>query len=207
MSARVIPPDSQHYISPQKLALLPIFSNAGLGVVILLVWVLCTLLNSAAMVPGGWLGFVPKERLEVLLRPSPLLQGYVATIYIGALLAISFFEAPTKFRATQASRASLLDVGRLIFARLGRLELCVSLFLGLGCSFDAFHWELDCLRVLVLLINVFQSVALQPLLDKRARAIILDEKKLPSSPVMHALYVVLEVIKVVILITFTYSRL
>src|SRR3989338_3097920 len=118
---RIIQPSSQHYVEEEKLKVLKPFSNRKLGVALVVVmtgigWAL------VSETGGKWLQDVHRaENAPAWLRP--LIQT-VSYCWAGAVLAISFFEAPTKFTTTQASRASLLDVGRTIFFKFGRLELC-----------------------------------------------------------------------------------
>lgn len=187
---RVIAANSQHYIAAERLAILNAFSNRGLALVV-------GLLGLAWHVAERWLSW----QVAAEWRLSEQLQKSLGLLYCGAILAISFFEAPTKFKATQASRASLLDVGRLIFCRFGRVELLLSLVLQLGPAGDDL---LHSLPLLVLAVNVMEGVFLQPGLDARARAIILDQTTLPSSLFLHLVYVLLEALKVLCLLVFAF---
>lgn len=204
---RLIDPQSNHFVKKDRLALQPIFSNQAWALFVLLLWV-----GGQAIPKHCWI-WLADQSVPVLasFHSLPLL----ASLYCGALIAISFFEAPSKFKATQASRAALLDVGRLIFFRFSRMELLFSCYLSLVALIRmrlASQGDLALTELLlasphlplVLAINIFEGSVLQPSLDSRARAIIRDEKSLPSSPITHAIYVLLELVKVVLLTHFCF---
>ena len=48
--------------------------------------------------------------------------GVIACLWLGMVLAISFLEAPVKFRAPGITLALGLGIGRLVFAALNRFE-------------------------------------------------------------------------------------
>jgi hypothetical protein len=50
----------------------------------------------------------------------------VCFVWLGAVLAISFLEAPLKFRAPGITRPLALGLGRLVFRALNRLELVLA---------------------------------------------------------------------------------
>jgi hypothetical protein len=49
--------------------------------------------------------------------------GAVACVWLGMVLAISFLEAPLKFRAPGVTLALGLGIGRVVFAALNRVEV------------------------------------------------------------------------------------
>lgn len=129
------------------------------------------------------------------------------------ILAISFMESWRKFQAPTLTREVGLDVGRLIFFTLNRMEilgkfdqtiafLLYSHGLNVACCFMLFMFhgfeqvqdiiDYKGLYVLVLILAV-QVLILQPQLDERGRAIARGAKLPPSK--IHTAYVLLECAK------------
>ena len=61
--------------------------------------------------------------------------GAVAGVWLGMVLAISFLEAPLKFRAPGITLALGLGIGRLVFAALNRVEVVLAAVVVLGAAF------------------------------------------------------------------------
>jgi len=114
------------------------------------------------------------------------------------VLAISFLEAPLKFRASGITLPLGLGIGRLVFRALNGCEavLAGALLVGsmLGRS-PAVRLTLATALAVVLLVQV---VGLRPGLDRRAQAIIAGADRTPSQG--HVSYIVLEVVKVALLL-------
>ena len=121
----------------------------------------------------------------------------IVYIWVGFVGAISFMEAWLKFRAEGVTRSIGLSIGRLVFFSLNKVEIIfVFLILVLVYFLKKNKFSISHLNVLIIpiLIVVFQTLYLLPILDKRAKLII-DGEILPSSN-FHILYVILEVIKI-----------
>jgi hypothetical protein len=117
--------------------------------------------------------------------------------WLGMVLAISFLEAPLKFRAPGVTARLGLGIGRLVFAALNRVELAL-----LGLVAIAVVLGLNPARALGLgllaLILAVQLLVVRPRLNRRADRVLAGED-LPRSRAHHA-YVILEVAKVVALV-------
>ena len=128
-------------------------------------------------------------------RRLPL--AVLCLLWAGVVIGISFIEAPVKFRAPTLTRTVALDVGRTVFhasqlvqAGLAALVLAAALF---G---RAARRVWLCLAAAGLALAV-QMAWIFPVLDARAGAIVAGQA--PSGPNPHALYGVLEVVKVLAL--------
>ena len=123
-------------------------------------------------------------------------------VWLGMVLAISFLEAPLKFRAPGVTLPIGLGIGRLVFRALNGVEvvlavaIVVALLLG-----DSPGWAITaiCIADLALLT---QLVAVRPQLTKRSDAVLAaGPNAVPASRSRaHYGYVVLELVKVLSLI-------
>jgi len=119
-------------------------------------------------------------------------------VWLGMVLAISFLEAPLKFRAPGVTLQLGLGIGRLVFKALNLCEVAlavaivVALVLG-GPSAAAFV----AVGVAVVMLLV-QLLAVRPALNKRSDAVLAGAEG-PRSRA-HYVYVGLEIVKVVALL-------
>jgi hypothetical protein len=123
----------------------------------------------------------------------------VPFVWAGMVFAISFIEAPLKFRAPGITRELGLGIGRLVFRALNRGEWTLALLLLaalLAVLPGQTSWPLYAAACLALWAQTF---GLRPLLNARTERVLRGEN-LPSSP-LHLFYIVLEAIKVVALLT------
>jgi hypothetical protein len=121
----------------------------------------------------------------------------VPFVWFGMVLAISFLEAPLKFRAPGVTLGLGLGIGRLVFRALNGAEAILALLLvagGVVAGIPTIAWLL--IAVLVALLAV-QVAVLRPRLDRRAVAIIAGEA--PPQSRQHLLYVAFEGAKVLVL--------
>ena len=119
-------------------------------------------------------------------------------VWLGMVLAISFIEAPLKFRAPGVTLPIGLGIGRLVFRALNAVEvvLAVALAAALGLSTQPLPVMVAAATAAGAL--VVQLVAVRPALTRRSDAVLAGA----DAPRSHAHYgyVGLEVIKVVGLI-------
>jgi hypothetical protein len=123
-----------------------------------------------------------------------------AAFWAGSVFAISFLEAWLKFRAPGVTTTIGLNIGRLVFKALNRLEwaltltiVSVSLLSGADqTALSSFHFPG---AVLLLLL---QTGWLLPVLDKRAVKRI-NGVKTVSSP-LHFVFILFEIIKLVLVL-------
>ena len=121
-------------------------------------------------------------------------------VWLGLLLGISFIETPLKFRAPDIDVPRALGIGRLVFGALNIVEigLAVALML-LVIQREAAAGQVAVL-VLVVAALLSQIALIRPRLNRRTDRIIAGEVLQRSR--LHLGYVVLEVAKVGLLITF-----
>lgn len=128
------------------------------------------------------------------------LQVLGPAFWLGLVAAISFLEAPIKFRAPGVTIPIGLGIGRLVFRALNIVEVVVLVVLWVAVlaadeSPGAGVWTLLAGLTVVLAIQV---AGIRPPLSRRSNRILAGEE-LPRSRA-HLLYVAFEVIKVILLI-------
>lgn len=126
-----------------------------------------------------------------------------ALLWLGFVLAISFFEAPLKFQAG-VPKVQTLAIGRVVFLALNRVEW----ILALTCAATLLARPPACVaRLLGLAAGILavQTWALLPPLDARLQAMLAGEQVPASS--LHVSYVILEVAKVFALLAMAWVQL
>jgi hypothetical protein len=119
-------------------------------------------------------------------------------VWLGMVVAISFVEAPLKFRAPDVTLRIGLGIGRLIFRALNTCELLFAVIVGAALFTDRTPARLDvalCVAVGALLL---QLVLVRPLLSKRTAEVLAGDDGARSRA--HYVYIALELVKVVALI-------
>ncbi|BBX38974.1 membrane protein [Mycobacterium simiae] len=122
----------------------------------------------------------------------------ITFVWLGMVLAISFVEAPLKFRAPNVTLQVGLGIGRLVFRALNTIEVAFAILL-LALALDGPMPS----RVLMALGVVFvtlaiQLIAVRPRLTRRSDAVLAGSDA-PRSRAHYA-YVGLEVVKTAALI-------
>lgn len=131
------------------------------------------------------------------------IQLVVPIFWLGMVIAISFVEAPIKFRAPGVTLAIGLGIGRKVFAALNVVEVVLAVVLSVAWLYaDIDGWLL---LVLVSAVLVVQVVAVRPPLTRRSNRVLAGED-LPRSKI-HLIYIALEVVKVLLLIALTVDLL
>jgi len=129
------------------------------------------------------------------------LQLLAPAFWLGAVVAISFLEAPLKFRAPGITVPLGLGIGRLVFRALNILEAVVLVVLWIAAlaapaaPATAMWWLLGIVTVVL----VVQVAGVRPVLTKRSDRVLEAGTDLPRSNA-HYVYVALEVVKVVALV-------
>jgi len=126
-------------------------------------------------------------------------------VWIGFVCAISFMEAWLKFSAPGVTVPIGLGIGRLVFGALNKVEwiLAIATLMNMVVAKVAFL-KLKHLSFLIpVLLLLFQTVWLLPVLDARAQMQIDGQTVPPSS--LHIVFVGAEVIKVIALFIFGIS--
>lgn len=126
-------------------------------------------------------------------------QLILPVFWLGMVAAISFLEAPIKFRAPGVSLAIGLGIGRKVFTALNAVELVLALILAASCMAAKPDAPALTFFVLVALVLVVQVVVIRPRLCRRSDRILAGED-LPRST-MHLVYIAFELVKVVLLVS------
>ncbi len=124
----------------------------------------------------------------------------VAWLWLGMVLAISFLEAPLKFRVVDIPTG--LGIGRVVFRALNAVEAVLAVLLG-GARRSADPGATAATAgILAIAVLVGQLVAVRPALTRRSNAVLAGTSP-TDAPRSHAhyWYVGLEVIKVAGLLT------
>ena len=126
--------------------------------------------------------------------------GIAATfVWLGKVLAISFLEAPLKFRAPGVTLQIGLGIGRVVFRALNVCEvlLAVTVVVAVWAG-GAGTLGVAAVAVAVVMLTV-QIVAVRPALTRRSDQVLAGAEG-PRSHA-HVVYVGLEVVKAIALVT------
>lgn len=127
----------------------------------------------------------------------------ILLLWSGMLVGISFLESWVKFRAPTLTKAIGLDVGRTVFNVFHKVQfglLTILIILGL---FTNLSFEHSLLLGIVGLCLLLQVIWLFPKLNKRADLIIKGLE--PPKSHIHAIYGILEIIKLILMIYLGFS--
>ncbi len=123
----------------------------------------------------------------------------VATVFLwlGMVVAISFMEAPLKFRAPNATVPLCLGIGRVVFRALNGAELALAAVIAVTFLVSAPAPGVLAALLIAMGMLVAQLLAVRPRLSRRADQVLagLDAPRSRA----HYAYVGLEVVKVIAL--------
>lgn len=119
-------------------------------------------------------------------------------LWLGMVIAISFMEAPLKFRAPNATIPVCLGIGRLVFRALNTAELILAVAIAVTFGFARPTAAIVVTFAVAVAMLLAQLLAVRPRLSRRADQ-VLSGLDAPRSRAHYA-YVGLEVIKVVALV-------
>lgn len=123
-------------------------------------------------------------------------------IWIGFVCAISFMEAWLKFRADGVTLSIGLNIGKIVFSVLNKVEWAFLLIIISELIFrkvSILNWH-GAILFIPFVILILQSFWLLPILSDRADMLIQGQTPKPSY--IHLYYIGIEVIKVVCLFVF-----
>lgn len=119
-------------------------------------------------------------------------------LWLGMVTAISFMEAPLKFRAPNATIPICLGIGRLVFRALNSAELVLAAAIAVSFVSERPTAAIAVTFAVAVAMLLAQLLAVRPRLSRRADQ-VLSGLDAPRSRAHYA-YVGLEVIKVVALV-------
>ncbi len=126
----------------------------------------------------------------------------ITFVWLGMVLAISFVEAPLKFRAPGVSLQVGLGIGRLVFRALNSIEVGFAAILIVALAVERPSWVAVIATGVAVVTLAAQLIAVRPALNRRSDVV------LATPPVQaptgrsraHYGYVALELVKVIALI-------
>ncbi|MFI6314354.1 hypothetical protein ACIBEK_29975 [Nocardia fusca] len=126
------------------------------------------------------------------------LMWFVPMLWLGMVLAISFLEAPLKFRAPGVTTELGLGIGRLVFRALNTVEAVLAAVLLVAAVVLAPAGAVWVWLAIAVVILVVQLAVVRPPLSRRSDRVLAGEE-LPRS-MAHYWYIGLEIAKVTALI-------
>lgn len=120
-------------------------------------------------------------------------------VWLGMVLAISFLEAPLKFRAPGVTLQIGLGIGRLVFRTLNVCELALSVVVTASFAFDRPPIVPALAVALAVVALLAQVLVIRPALTRRSDAVLAGGEG-PRSRA-HWFYIGLEIGKVAALLT------
>ncbi|CQD22088.1 transmembrane protein [Mycobacterium europaeum] len=131
------------------------------------------------------------------MSTGPAIAVAVTFVWLGMVLAISFLEAPLKFRAPNVTLQIGLGIGRLVFRALNTVEVCFALVvLAIVVAGPTSRGIVAAIAVAAGALAL-QLIAVRPRLTRRSDAVLAGSDG-PRSRA-HYVYVAFEVVKVIAL--------
>ncbi|MGE2722496.1 hypothetical protein [Mycolicibacterium celeriflavum] len=126
----------------------------------------------------------------------------VTFVWLGMVLAISFVEAPLKFRAPGVSLQVGLGIGRLVFRALNSIEVALAVVLVIAVAVERPSLVVIIAVAVVVVTLAAQLIAVRPALNRRSDAVLATSpgQEPAGRSRVHYVYVALELAKVIGLI-------
>jgi hypothetical protein len=134
---------------------------------------------------------------EGIMTLSPAIAVALTFVWLGMVLAISFLEAPLKFRAPGVTLQIGLGIGRLVFRALNTVEALLAVGIVIALALGHPPVSIVVAFAVVDVALVAHLLGVRPRLTRRSEGVLAGQNA-PRSRAHYA-YVALEVIKVVAL--------
>jgi len=132
------------------------------------------------------------------MSTAPAVATAFIFVWLGMVLAISFLEAPLKFRAPGVTLQVGLGIGRMVFRALNSVEVLIAVGIAVVLGLSHPHTGVIVAFAITVGALIAQLVGVRPRLTRRSDAVLAGENA-PRSRAHYA-YVALEAVKVVALI-------
>ncbi len=119
-------------------------------------------------------------------------------VWLGMVLAISFVEAPLKFRAPGVTLKIGLGIGRLVFRALNVFEYVFAVVIAVALFTHETSASLNAAVCVAVGALLTQTIVVRPLLSRRTSAVLEGDEGRRSRA--HVAYVALELVKVIALV-------
>ena len=132
------------------------------------------------------------------MNPAFAVAAAAAFVWLGMVLAISFIEAPLKFRAPGVTLAIGLGIGRLVFRALNVCEVVLAAAMSASFAVRPPGMAIGVAAGIAVVALLGQMLAVRPALARRSDATLAGAEG-PRSRA-HWVYVGLELVKVIALL-------
>jgi hypothetical protein len=122
----------------------------------------------------------------------------VTFVWLGMVVAISFMEAPLKFRAPDVTLRVGLGIGRLVFRALNTAEAIFAVAIVITIVAGGLPTAGAVAAAIAVTSLVVQLVVVRPGLTRRSDVVLAGED--PSRARSHLAYIALEIVKVIALL-------
>lgn len=130
---------------------------------------------------------------------SAAAAGAVTFVWLGMVLAISFLEAPLKFRAPGVTIPIGLGIGRMVFRALNAAEAALAVSVVVLVATGRPSGAAVALTAVTAAVLAVQLVLVRPRLNKRSDAVLAGEDPALRRSSAHLYYIGLEAAKVLAL--------
>ncbi|WP_006245611.1 hypothetical protein [Mycolicibacterium tusciae] len=132
------------------------------------------------------------------MSSGPAVAAALTFVWLGMVLAISFLEAPLKFRAPGVTLPIGLGIGRLVFRALNSAEVLIAV--GIAVALGVSHPRSGIVVTYAIAFGALtvQMAGVRPQLTRRSDAVLAGQNVARSRA--HYVYVALEAVKLVALI-------
>lgn len=131
------------------------------------------------------------------MNPASAAVGGAATfVWLGMVLAISFLEAPLKFRAPGVTIPIGLGIGRLVFRALNAAEAVLAVVVIVAVATGSPATPAVALTAVAAVVLVIQVAVVRPPLNRRSDRVLSGEDPARHRSRAHLYYVALEAVKV-----------
>ncbi|WP_182880748.1 MULTISPECIES: hypothetical protein [unclassified Microbispora] len=131
---------------------------------------------------------------------SAAVAAAAAFVWLGMVLAISFLEAPLKFRAPGVTVPIGLGIGRLVFRALNAAEAVLAVVVIAAVATGSPAVAVVVLTAVAAAVLVVQLVLVRPPLNRRSDRVLAGEDPARTRSRAHLYYVALEAVKVLALL-------
>ena len=132
------------------------------------------------------------------MSAGPATAVALTFIWLGMVLAISFLEAPLKFRAPGVTLQIGLGIGRLVFRALNSAEVLIAVGIAVALGLSNPRTSIVVTFAIAFGALIIQLAGVRPRLARRSDAVLAGETA-PRS-YAHYAYVAFEVVKLTALI-------
>ena len=138
-------------------------------------------------------------------RNALMNPAWICFLWVGITIGVSMIATPMRFTAETITRPIALDVGRVVFAALNKVELVALVILLIVVRTSGRAAKLWGFCGVLALIVIAQTAWLTPELAERTQMVINGVE--PPQSYAHALYSSLELIKIGLLLFLGFSSL